>query len=449
MLETHIDEWRNGLAAQKALSEDDRDELEDHLRNEIEALQAQGLDGDEAFLISVRRMGQSDAFYAEFAREHSERLWKSLFPPLDEGTTPLWTRELFYMLLAALSAALSVQLPRLFGLSLDGPNEDQLFFARNFSFFSLPFLALFLAWKRDLGLRNTGYQLLPFLLIFLILNTYPFSPGGHTEILAVIHVPMALWIAGLFTYSGGRWRQQDQRMHFIRYSGEWFIYMTLIALGGGVLTAVSLFLFEAIGLNAEMLMSTWVLPSAAAGAVIVAAWLVENKQSVIENMAPVLTMIFSPLFTLLLLTFLLTMLLTGQLISVDRELLIGFDLLLVVVTGLLLYSISARDTLQEPGFFDYLQFILILSALTVDALALWVILSRISEFGFTPNRVAALGENLILVVNLSWSGLLYGRFIRRRGNFEALARWQTDLLPVYGIWAAAVTLFFPLIFRFI
>ena len=39
----------------------------------------------------------------------------------------------------------------------------------------------------------------------------------------------------------------------------------------------------------------------------VASWLVEAKQNVIENMAPVLTHLFTPLFTLLLLAFLGTM----------------------------------------------------------------------------------------------------------------------------------------------
>ena len=60
----------------------------------------------------------------------------------------------------------------------------------------------------------------------------------------------------------------------------------------------------------------------------------------------------------------------------------------------------------------------------VDALALAAIAARISEFGFTPNRVAALGENLILLVNLTWSAWLYARFLRHRGSFAVLEQWQ-------------------------
>ncbi len=99
----------------------------------------------------------------------------------------------------------------------------------------------------------------------------------------------------------------------------------------------------------------WLIPCGAAGALVIGSWLVEAKQSVIENMAPVLTRLFTPLFTMLLLGFLATMALTGNPIDVTREMLIGFDLLLAVVVGLVLYAASARDPQAPPDFFDGLQ----------------------------------------------------------------------------------------------
>jgi hypothetical protein len=184
------------------------------------------------------------------------------------------------------------------------------------------------------------------------------------------------------------------------------------------------------------------------GAVIIGSWLVEAKQNVIENMAPVLTRLFTPLFTLLLLAFLATMAWTGNPINVKREILIGFDLLLAVVVGLVLYAASARDPEAAPDFFDGLQLLLVVSALVVDVVALTAIAQRISEFGFTPNRVAALGENLILLVNLAWTAWLYFRFMRRRGPFAALERWQITYLPVYAVWAALVVVVFPPVFGY-
>jgi hypothetical protein len=165
-------------------------------------------------------------------------------------------------------------------------------------------------------------------------------------------------------------------------------------------------------------------------------------------MAPVLTRLFTPLFTLLLLVFLATMVWTGSPINVKREVLIGFDLLLVLVVGLVLYAASARDPQAPPDFFDGLQLLLVVSALVVDGVALTAIAARISEFGFTPNRVAALGENLILLVNLAWSAWLYAGFLRHRGSFGALERWQMAYLPVYFVWAALVVVLFPPVFGY-
>jgi hypothetical protein len=95
-----------------------------------------------------------------------------------------------------------------------------------------------------------------------------------------------------------------------------------------------------------------------------------------------------------------------------------------------------------------LQFALVICALLVDAMALWAILARISAFGFSPNKVAALGENIILVGNLGWSAVLYWRFLSKRAGFAALERWQTSYLPVYAAWAWIVVVVFPLVFGF-
>jgi hypothetical protein len=77
----------------------------------------------------------------------------------------------------------------------------------------------------------------------------------------------------------------------------------LIALGGVVLIGFTVMMFQAIDMKADWLIAGWLVPCGAAGAVIIGSWLVEAKKSVIENMAPVLTRLFTPLFTLLLLVF--------------------------------------------------------------------------------------------------------------------------------------------------
>ncbi len=447
-LEEQIDQWRSYLRRRQAIHSVDVAELEDHLREQVEGLVDAGLATDEAFLVAVKRMGDLDALSREFAREHSDRLWKQLVvAPPDSGEPRVGARtDAMVAFSLAVAAALAIKVPALFGLDMD---QDDGFYARNLSFFVLPLLTGYFVWKRGLDTRTIRWLAVAFVAAAVFANVYPFAPGGNTEVLSVLHLPIVLWLVVGIAYAAGRWREVAGRMDFVRFSGELFIYYVLIALGGGVLTGFMAMLFTAIGIDIEPFFESWLLPCGAAGGVLVASWLVEAKQSVIENMAPVLTRLFTPLFAAVLVTFLGTLLWTGRGVDIERELLIVFDMLLVVVLALLLYSISARDPRTPPGAFDAMQVVLVISALVADAVALWAIAARITELGFTPNRVAALGVNVILLVNLAWSAVLLIRFLRGRGSFTSLERWQTDYLPVYAVWAAIVVIVFPPVFGFI
>jgi len=398
---------------------------DEQLRAQLAALANSGLTDDEAHLIAVRRL-------------------RGLAPPPPEVART----ESLVVLGLAVAAAAAIKVPASFGIDFDPNQELPRFYARNASLFVFPLLAVYFAWKRGLAARHWPWLALPFAAAAVVANAFPFSANSDTEVLNILHLPIALWLAVGLAYAGGRWFSDDGRMNFVRFSGELAIYYVLMALGGGVLTAFTFMMFNAIGMNPDWFVAGWLLPCGATAAVVIGSGLVEAKQSVMGNMAPVLTRLFAPLFTVLLLAFLATMLWTGNPINVEREILIGFDLLLALVVGLVLYAASARAPEAPPDFFDGLQLLLVVSALAVDAVALWAIAARISEFGFTPNRVAALGENLILLVNLLWSAGLYASFLRRRGTFAALEQWQIAYLPVYSTWAALVVIVFPPLFGY-
>src|ERR687893_384697 len=389
-LEEQIDRWRSYLRRRQAIHSVDVAELEDHLREQIAVLVDAGLAPDEAFLVAVKRMGKLDVLSREFAREHSERLWKQLVVvPSDSGEPRARARtDAIVAFCLAVAAAVVIKVPALFGIQLD---QDTGFYARNLSLFVLPLLTGYFLWKRRLDATTIRWLAVAFVAAGVFANVYPFTPDGYTEALTALHLPIALWLVVGIGYAGGRWSQVGGRMDFIRFSGELFIYYILIALGGAVLTAFMAMIFEAIGIDVEPFFESWLLPCGAVGAVVVASRLVEAKQSVIENMAPVLTRLFTPLFAAMLVTFLGTLLWTGRGVGIERNVLIAFDLLLVLVLALLLYSVSARDPRSPPGAFDVVQVVLVVSALLADAVALWAIAARITEFGFTPNRVAALG----------------------------------------------------------
>lgn len=440
-LENQIDRWRGYVLRHQAIATTDADEMEDHLRGQIADLAAGGLDDDEAFLVAVKRMGRVDALSREFAREHSDRLWKQLVLTA-EPTDGLGRRrhELGVVIGLVVAAAATVR------IALEVMPEWVL--VRNATILVLPFLAVYFGWKREITPRIAVAVATAFVGTAVIVNIYPFVADGPTQAIVAIHAPIVLWFLAGVMYVGGRWRSGPRRMDFIRFTGEWVVYATLLGLGAAVLTGLTAGAFSALDINVDTVISQWLAPIAATGIVLLAAWLVEAKQSVVENIAPVLTKVFTPVTAVMLVVLLVAMVTSGDVVDVDRELLILIDLILVVVLGLLLYAISARDPHLRPELFDRLQLVLVVTALAVDAVMLTIMASRIAEFGFTANKTVALGLNLVLLVNLSWAAYLLFGFVRRRRGFDATERWQTDYLPVFGLWAAAVVVAVPPLFDF-
>src|ERR687895_1249559 len=415
-VESQIAEWRAYVAKAPAVNGHDVDELEGHLRDQIAELDAAGLTGDEAFLVAVKRMGDIDALSREFAREHSGRLWKQLvLSGEDEPASSAggWVEALVF----AVAAAVTVQVAR---LAAGFPDEEPSWLARNATLFVLPFLAGYFARRRQLDARRWVLTAAPFVLAALVVNLFPYRAGSATELLVALHLPVVLWFAIAYPYMGGTIRSHERRMDFVRFTGEWVIYYVLIALGGGVLLLLTALILEPIGTDLAERIVEWVLPSGAAGAVIVAGWLVESKQHVVENMAPVLTMLFTPLFAAMLTVAAVTYAVFGVAAAFDRELLGVFDALLVVVLGLVLYAMSAREPSRPPGLMDHVQLVAVARALVLDVLGLGAMVARIGDLGFTPNRVAALGLNLILLVNLVGAAWLSAQFLTGRTAFHRI-----------------------------
>ncbi|PJI93981.1 permease prefix domain 1-containing protein [Luteimicrobium subarcticum] len=459
-LDEQIDAWRAYARRARAVDAPDVDELEDHLRDQVADLVRSGLSEREAFLVAVGRLGALDDVSREFAREHSERLWKQLVLWDEPGTGPagesVRRRSLVRALALAGGAALALKLPTLFGISFGGGSDgtvdesDVMFYLINVSALVLPFLGAYLALDRAMPWRRVlGMLVAPAAVLVAAANLYPYEPTGATAILTAIHLPVALWTLVGVAYVGGDWRSASRRMDFVRFTGEWVVYYALVALGGGVLTGVVVAGFTALGVDVTGFVSSWLVPCGAAGAVVVAAWLVEAKQAVVENVAPVLARVFTPLVTAVVLALLVATLVRWDGADVDRGLLILVDVLLALVLGLLLYVVSAREPAARPGAFDRLQLGLVVAALATDVVMLAAMLTRTAEYGLSPNKVAALGLDAVLLGNLVRAAMLQRDFLRGRVRAAALERWQTTYLPVFGAWAAVVVVTFGPAFGFV
>lgn len=445
-IEEKISNWKAYLNSQGSFLPDDLEELETHLRDEIEALRKSGLDGEEAYFIGIKRLGKTDSLSREFYKINAQSLWKHLFTPSESFSGKAARRDVWVIIALALFAGFLGKIPDLFGHRITN-DADSLIYVGNMGLFFIPVIgAWFVMQKKYVGPGAALFALLSVAGFFAV-NFYPFAGERHTEVLAGMHLILLLWLALERLYSSGQ-EITAGRMNYITFSGEFFIYAVLCYLGIGVFTMFTVALFETLHINADRFISEYILVFGGLAVPVAAVYLVEKKKALIENMAPVLAKIFTPLFLLLISGFLIALAGRGLNLTIERETLILFDLLLVLVLGLVLYSLSARNNAGTPVFSDYLVFGLIVVTLLADIVAMGAIISRLSRFGLSPNKVAALGENILLFINLSGLAVTFGGTIFTGREFRRLEIWQSWCYVAFMAWMAVVVFVFPLLFRF-
>jgi hypothetical protein len=443
-LEQSVSSWSDYLRSTGKLGEADVVELENHLREEIDDLTKNGLSEDEAFFISIKRLGNVSAIAKEYAKAGTEKLWKQMFvDPILTTTTNDNQHNILLVVLFSLLAGTAAKIPTLLGLDM-----ESLVYLKNISFYILPFIILYFA------LRNTSSKKLFWyiagIIIFtgVVINLYPSSSPNHTETLIAIHLPILMWLITGVAYTGERWMDHKGRMDFLRFTGESVIYGSLIMLGLMVLVMIIAIMFQSISIDVSRFIGDYFIIYAGSAAAMITVFLVETKKSIVENFAPILAKIFSPMFLIVMVIFLTKMALTGNSPFIERDFLIGFNLILILVLGMVIYIISARNVYDQRSIFDYLNTALIGVAIIVDVVALSAIIFRLSEYGVSPNKLAALGLNILLLINLAVLLILYIRYFIKQIEFEKIEIWQTKYLTIYMLWLAAVVFIFPVAFRF-
>ena len=448
-LEQEITHWKDQLQLRNALPEDALQELEAHLRDEIEQLIESGLTEEEALIIGIKRLGNTHALAREFSAEFGENIWRQLViePDAKDGKTDSLRRWFWIAWLVLCGGTLFHLVVRLGRLSFE---SDELFKMAllNLGLFVLPSIFVFFAARREVLRWFWIIGLGGFAISAILVNLYPYAKPEHTRILTGIHLPIFLWLLCEVAYCGREWRTSEHRMGFIRATGEIFIYTVLILCGLGVFQAFVGFVFFIVGVDVQEFLFKYVMIYGSFAAPALASYLVIAKRSVVENFAPILARIFSPLFLIMIAGFLVVIIVTGKSISAEREYLIGFDLMLAFVIGMVVYSISARDPHERIGIHDILLWLLVFVTIVADLYALSGILARLASYGFSANRTAALGENLILLGNLSILFWCLMQYIRGRLCFEIIELWQTRYLWVYFVWAGIVAFLFPGLFGF-
>lgn len=355
----------------------------------------------------------------------------------DTEKASLLRKHFWFMGLLAILAGISTRI--LFHFT-----EQEAIAPINLVFGILPFMAIYFVYNNS-STKKVIYALTSlFLISGLYLNLLPLE-DKDSIILAYLHLPVFLWVVLGLAFTGNEYDKGSARLAYLKFNGEFGILYVSMAISGMVLTVLTMQLFRLVGTDiSEFYFKNVVLFGAAALAV-VAAFLVSRDIKLAKNIAPYLAKIFSPLVLATLAVYLVTVIWVGKNPFLDREFLLVFNGVLLSVLAVTIFSITERGTGEKMNVSDYINFALIALALIIDAVALSAIVFRLSSYGITPNRLAVLGINVLICANLIWIMFSYARFLQNKTGPSTLQDAVTKYLPVYGLWAAFVTLVFPLI----
>jgi hypothetical protein len=313
-----------------------------------------------------------------------------------------------------------------------------LFYGLNLPFLMLLFLALYLIKERK---YLAGY--LSFLGILALLMNLQFSMTGteeaQTKILALIHLPLLLVVSLALPAQKGT--LQERMSRHVRLTGEVLLLTFLLACAVFVVTMLTFVLFETVGVNAEDRLAPFVVTGILPLLPLSARYLLQYRRNQIASLTRLLATLFLPVITVVMISF-LTALIVGRLpITEDRNLLLVIDILLALVLMMILYATDLLECEQTTPFYRIVLITAALAAIGIDLFALVAIGGRFLQYGLSPNRVAVLAENLLLLANL---GSLAVTLLRRR----SFMRIQSIFMVIYALWFLIVVLLFGPLFGY-
>jgi hypothetical protein len=350
--------------------------------------------------------------------------------------------ELIIVVVLGLIAGFLAKLPDFFGL------EHDYYFQRNISFVIFPALTAYFAWKKALPLPKVIIITVIMLLSAAYINSLPFDDSSDTLLLAAIHLPIFLWAVLGFVFTGNDFRVLASRIHFLRYNGDLVIISSIILLAGGLMSLITVGLFEIIEVSIAEFYFENIVVLGLAAAPVVGTFLVQTNPQLVKNVSPVIAKVFTPLVLITLVIYLYAMLSSGKDPYNDRDFLIIFNLLLIGVMAIILFSVT--ETTKTRGNRVNLIMLLLLSIVTIiiNGIALSAIIFRISAWGITPNRIAVLGANMLILINLIWVAYRLFRSLKNDDETVSIENSIAAFLPVYSAWTLIVTFLFPVLFGF-
>ncbi len=352
------------------------------------------------------------------------------------------SRELILVVLGALVAGVVAKLPQLLSLSED------FFYPRNIGFVLFPILSMYFAWKNKVSVPKIALVAATMLATLIFINALPNDEGSDTLILSCLHLLFFLWFLFAYLFVGSAERADEDRLRFLKYNGDVVVMTTLIVIAGGIMSGVTIGLFSLIGFRIERFYMEWVGVFGLAAAPIVASYLIQTNPHLVGKVSPVIARIFSPLVLVMLVVYVVAMILSGKNPYNDREYLLVFNALLIGVLAILFFSVAESSKTGRSKLEMMVLFLLSGVTVIVNGIALSAIVFRMAEMGITPNRLAVLGANILILINLLMVTAQFYRVVADGEEVVGVGRVIARFLPIYFFWTGIVTFIFPLLFRF-
>jgi hypothetical protein len=393
--------------------------------------------------------------YAEQSDNPALKIWKErlFYTPPQKNKLKLSKHEalkqiLLVCILIAVGGLLA-KVPVLFPNLYPNYVDEELYILRNVTAFFLPGVAILYLVLHGKFSKKTFWTSIGIIVIGCVyinlLPNYVFpgkiSSMSDTLILACIHIPFVYWFAGGIAWIKFDYKNLEKRLEFLKMNGELLLTAILILLVGVVLSVLTVFLFDLINIDVSDLFFEWISIFGAIGCSFVAVVLTLTRKMKM-NLFAILAKIFAPLVTVIVLTFLVMMMLNIRNPFEDRDFLITINVLLFFIVTVGTYVIIHRDS-SRKDFIDYIVSILLSSGFIIGLVAVIAVSLRLFQDGFTPNRIALIGINILLMVNIG--GILFHeiKWLIKKTKKPATTTWIAKYLPVYFAWVAFMVFIYP------
>lgn len=351
-------------------------------------------------------------------------------------------KEFLFVVIAALVAGIIAKLPAIFSIS------EEFFYPRNIGFIVFPFLAAYFAWKNKLSDSKIAFVSFAIAVCVVYINLLPDNPNSDTLVLACIHLPLLLWVLLGVAFTGDELSNYRKRLDFLRFNGDLAVMSALLVIAGVLMTGITIGLFELIGIKIEEFYFEYVVAFGLPAVPIVATFLTQINPQLVNKVSPVIAKLFSPLVLVMLVIYLGAIIYSGKDPYNDREFLLLFNVLLIGVMALIFFSVAESSAKEKSVSGFWVLLLLSVVTVVVNGIALSAISFRISEWGITPNRVAVLGGNVLILVHLLIVTVMLFRAATKKAAITEVGRSIVLYIPVYFAWTIVVVFLFPLLFGF-